>query len=263
MHIPYTYLIGWSEQNKWYYGVRYAKSCCPTDLWVKYFTSSDIVKQFRAEHGEPDIIEIRKTFNDAKTAKLWEEKVLKRLRAVQSDNWLNKNDRHAPPSLFGHTHNVGRKQTSEAIEKRRVSQKQTLLQKFPADQRKVRLPRDSDVLLEIYRQKSIDMWSNRSEEEKKTIGEKIAAKIAGKPKTGNAAKGHKKSQEHIEKIRQSNIGKKRSKESVEKMRQSRIGLKQSEETKALRSQRIKELWERRRAGLEPMPNYKINKQNKE
>lgn len=29
---PYTYLIGWPNLNKWYYGVRYAKNCQPIDL---------------------------------------------------------------------------------------------------------------------------------------------------------------------------------------------------------------------------------------
>lgn len=28
---PYTYLIGWSKLNKWYYGVRYSKKC----KWIK------------------------------------------------------------------------------------------------------------------------------------------------------------------------------------------------------------------------------------
>lgn len=47
--IPYTYLLGWPEIDKWYYGVRYAKKCHPSDLWVTYKTSSrhvdSIVKQ--------------------------------------------------------------------------------------------------------------------------------------------------------------------------------------------------------------------------
>ena len=43
---PYTYLIGWSNLNKFYYGVRYGKGCHPSDLWVKYFGSRNAeVKQ--------------------------------------------------------------------------------------------------------------------------------------------------------------------------------------------------------------------------
>ncbi|MFA6198816.1 MAG: hypothetical protein WC679_00165 [Bacteroidales bacterium] len=59
---PYTYLIGWSTMNKFYYGVQYNKKANPDDLWKSYFTSSKIVQQFRKEFGEPDIIQFRKVF---------------------------------------------------------------------------------------------------------------------------------------------------------------------------------------------------------
>ncbi len=62
MNIPYTYLIGWSKLNKWYYGCRCAQHCHPNDLWIKYFTSSLYVRQFRKLHGEPDVIKVRKIF---------------------------------------------------------------------------------------------------------------------------------------------------------------------------------------------------------
>jgi hypothetical protein len=91
IYTPYTYLIGWSEHRIYYYGVRFSKKCHPSDLWKTYFTSSKYVKQFREEHGEPDIIQIRKTFKDSKSAILWEEKVLKRINAIKSEMWLNKN----------------------------------------------------------------------------------------------------------------------------------------------------------------------------
>jgi hypothetical protein len=88
-NISYTYLIGWKSQDKWYYGVRYSSKCHPNDLWKKYFTSSKKVKSFRENHGEPDIIEIRKTFLDPKKAKLWEERVLRRMKVSKKDQWLN------------------------------------------------------------------------------------------------------------------------------------------------------------------------------
>lgn len=91
MTTPYTYLIGWSAQNKWYYGVRYANRCHPSDLWKSYFTSSKHVKEFRKNYGEPDVIEIRKNFLDKKTACIWEEKVLKRMKVLHDDRWLNRN----------------------------------------------------------------------------------------------------------------------------------------------------------------------------
>jgi hypothetical protein len=69
MYQPYTYLIGWSSHNKYYYGVRYSKKASPSEFWLTYFTSSNEVKKFREAHGEPDIIQIRKTFSDSTTAK--------------------------------------------------------------------------------------------------------------------------------------------------------------------------------------------------
>ncbi|MDD5149784.1 MAG: hypothetical protein PHC28_04800 [Flavobacterium sp.] len=88
-HIPYTYLIGWSKLNKWYYGVRYGKNCNPNDLWKTYFTSSKLVKKFRDEFGEPDIIEIRRTFDCPVKATNWELKVLHRLKVVSNIKFIN------------------------------------------------------------------------------------------------------------------------------------------------------------------------------
>lgn len=35
IYTPYTYLIGWSKQNKFYYGRRTAKNCHPKEFWIK------------------------------------------------------------------------------------------------------------------------------------------------------------------------------------------------------------------------------------
>lgn len=85
----YTYLIGWSKLNKWYYGVRYAKGCDSSELWISYFTSSKFVKTFRRENGEPDVIEIRKIFEDVKYAQRYEKRVLQFLKVTSSIKWLN------------------------------------------------------------------------------------------------------------------------------------------------------------------------------
>lgn len=88
--MAYTYLIGWSKLDKWYYGVRYAKDCDPTDLWTGYFTSSRYVKNFRDLHGEPDVITIRREFDNGQDALDWETKVLMRMNAAQNERFLNK-----------------------------------------------------------------------------------------------------------------------------------------------------------------------------
>jgi hypothetical protein len=86
---PYTYLIGWSKHQKYYYGARWAKDCNPGDLWKSYFTSSKKVHKFRKENGEPDIIQIRKLFSTKDQARLWEHKVLIRIGVKNNSKWLN------------------------------------------------------------------------------------------------------------------------------------------------------------------------------
>lgn len=90
--MAYTYLIGWTIHDKWYYGVRFAKECKPEDLWVKYFTSSKKVKEFRKTHGEPDVIEVRRTFKDTNAARLWESRVIRKTNAVFDKKWMNMTD---------------------------------------------------------------------------------------------------------------------------------------------------------------------------
>lgn len=90
--MSYTYLLGWSKHNKFYYGVRFAKGCHPNDLWISYFTSSKYVKEFRKHYGEPDIIQVRRTFDNTASARLWEEKVLKRLNVIKREDFLNRTD---------------------------------------------------------------------------------------------------------------------------------------------------------------------------
>jgi hypothetical protein len=87
---PYTYLIGWTKYQKYYYGRRTAKFCHPSELWKKYFTSSRHVKNFFQQFGNPDIITIRKQFKSTKKACEWESKVLRRINAKYNDKMINK-----------------------------------------------------------------------------------------------------------------------------------------------------------------------------
>lgn len=91
-YTPYTYLIGWTDHNLWYYGTetgKKTKTANPDNLWETYFTSSGLVTEFRKTLGEPDIIQVRKTFNTAEEAILWEHKVLRRLKVNKSPKWIN------------------------------------------------------------------------------------------------------------------------------------------------------------------------------
>lgn len=89
---PYTYLIGWTDHNMFYYGVRYAKDSNPCELWNTYFTSSKHVKNFAEKYGAPNLIQIRKIFKSAEQARLWETKILKRLHAKDRPDFLNMTD---------------------------------------------------------------------------------------------------------------------------------------------------------------------------
>lgn len=92
---PYTYRIGWAQTGMNYYGVRYAKNCRPSDLFVSYFTSSKHVKNYIKQHGIPDIIEIRKIFTSETRivdAQTYEHRVLKKLKASARPDYLNRTD---------------------------------------------------------------------------------------------------------------------------------------------------------------------------
>lgn len=102
--VPFTYLIGWTTQNKWYYGVRYSNGCSPADLWSIYYTSSKRVAQARKDWGEPDVIEVRRIFDCEKKARLWEENVLKRMNVLRDDRWLNRNISGAFAPTSGEEH---------------------------------------------------------------------------------------------------------------------------------------------------------------
>jgi hypothetical protein len=89
IYTPFTYLIGWSKLDIWYYGVRFAKNTTPKDLWTVYFTSSKHVTNFRKMHGEPDVISIRREFTCKEDALSWEHKVLHRMKIGKNKRFLN------------------------------------------------------------------------------------------------------------------------------------------------------------------------------
>ena len=91
---PYTYLIGWSFQNLYYYGCEYGskvKVANPQNLWSNYFTSSKYVQEAREFYGEPDIIQIRRVFDDETSCREWEKRVLSKMNVLHDEKWLNRN----------------------------------------------------------------------------------------------------------------------------------------------------------------------------
>ena len=153
-YLSYTYLIGWSKQDLWYYGVRWTqKRKTEFDIGIHYFTSSKYVKQARNLYGEPDVIHIDKTFTCEKEAQKYEKKVLKEHKVLNKKYWLNKNiggiifwdsemkeqksikmtgknnpmygrkhTKEARKKQGFHKHWLGKKHTNETKEKQRKSQ---------------------------------------------------------------------------------------------------------------------------------------------
>jgi hypothetical protein len=100
--IPYTYKLIFKPTGQYYYGVRYAKGCNPTDLWDKYFTSSKHIHKLIKEYGlNSFIIKITKTFNDKNDAITHELNVLTRANAHKNGKFINKTICKAPPSHDG------------------------------------------------------------------------------------------------------------------------------------------------------------------
>ena len=92
MHQPFTYLIKHKLSGKVYYGVRYAKKCSPNDLWETYFTSSDDIHMLIESDGKDAFeFQVRKIFTDAKKAIQWEKKVLRRMKVIKRDDFINRN----------------------------------------------------------------------------------------------------------------------------------------------------------------------------
>ena len=100
--MPYVYLIGWQKYRMYYYGSRYSKHADPSDLWVTYKTSSVYVAKFCEQNGDPDIIQIRRIFTDdyeiaKEKALLWESKILKKMKCVDREDFLNRWDNNMVP----------------------------------------------------------------------------------------------------------------------------------------------------------------------
>lgn len=113
--VPYTYLIGWSNLKVYYYGVRFANGCHPAELWKTYFTSSIYVEEFVKQHGNPDIIKIRQTFNEVPKAQLWEHRVLKRMRVIYRNDFLNRTDNKSIAPQYGNNNPATRPEVRQKI----------------------------------------------------------------------------------------------------------------------------------------------------
>lgn len=91
MTIPYTYKIKCLPTNQWYYGVRWARGCNPTDLWTTYFTSSGQIKKLIQEFGKDAFVaKVSRVFGTNKEAQAHEHRFLNRTKAATNGAFINK-----------------------------------------------------------------------------------------------------------------------------------------------------------------------------
>jgi hypothetical protein len=93
LYQPYTYLIRFKPTLQLYYGAKTAKGCHPDQLWIKYFTSSKVVKRLIKEYGKDafEIVHI-KLHETKEDALKWEELYLTSVDAGYNREYLNRHN---------------------------------------------------------------------------------------------------------------------------------------------------------------------------
>lgn len=117
----YTYFIKWSFLDRSYYGVRYTLELNDRspedDFWHVYQSSSEVVKEFIIENGEPDIKCIDRKFDTANEALEYERKILRANKVVEDERWLNKNYGDHRPHMVGEKNPMYGKRHTAATKK--------------------------------------------------------------------------------------------------------------------------------------------------
>jgi hypothetical protein len=199
IYLPYTYLIGWTALDKWYYGVRHAQGCHPSDFWEKYFTSSTYVTEIRQLYGDPDIIQIRKTFANAVSAMHWERNVLTRLNVAESARWINQSCGYWPLRVI--TEETRRKMSAAAASNMSTENRQKI-----TDGAKTRKPVSLAARAKMSasakkRKRDPHSEETRQKIAKANIGKKMS--VVARSRMSDAETGKSLSKEHCAKISQS------------------------------------------------------------
>jgi hypothetical protein len=97
----FTYSIREISTGRWYYGVRYAEGCSPSDMFTTYFTSSSVLDPLIRNSPHKFSYKIKRKFSCKIEAQEWECKILKRTGAAKHPNSFNKHSSGAPPIMFG------------------------------------------------------------------------------------------------------------------------------------------------------------------
>ena len=254
-HLPssaYVYVVGWTHLQTYYLGCRYAAHAQTRDLWTRYFTSSDYVRQFREAHGEPDIREVL-FIGDRHEVLSLERECIRQYGLVDDPRWLNRaNGTNPGKGRVWHHSEEDRRKKSEAMkalwadsafrEKRHIGPRPPVSQ---ATRAAIREARARQVFSEETRAK-LSAAGKRREVSDETRA-KLSAASAGKVWSdeqraqhsrrmkGNGL-GRRKDEHHAAKISAALQGKPKSADHAAKLSASLLGkmkgVPKSEQTKA-------------------------------
>jgi len=96
MNNKYVYFIKWESTNKMYIGSKSSEDANPNTFFINYFTSSNVVKEYIKENGNPSVIKILKTFSSGLDARLYEHRILHKVNAKDNINFLNMTNGSSP-----------------------------------------------------------------------------------------------------------------------------------------------------------------------
>ena len=100
---PYVYLLKFKPTDKFYLGVKYGKNANPEFFWVKYFTSSKIIKNLIKTYGKESFeYKILKTFDCPEKALKYEQTIIRRMNLVNDDRFFNMAANSPSPTTSGY-----------------------------------------------------------------------------------------------------------------------------------------------------------------
>lgn len=260
---PYVYLIGWSHLDTYYIGSSYGKTknAHPIQLWTRYFTSSEYVKEFREVNGEPDIIRIEKTFTDRYECINFEIKLLIRMNVVKDSRFLNRSFGNGKFAIVDYSEEAklkrslvlkGKPKSAETRQKMSIAAK-NLPPKSAETRRKISESKTGVKMSEEFKQKMRDAAKNRPpvsiETRQRLSNTQKNMSDETRAKMGAVHRGRKRSPETCRKISEAykprppwtdemrqkmsdtHKGKPKSDETRRRMSESMKGVPKSDETK--------------------------------
>jgi len=222
---PFTYQLSWTDLDVYYYGVRYKKDCHPDDLWTKYFTSSNIVKKFKSENGEPNLIKIDYVFDTREEAREYEENYIRTNNCVYDSRWLNKCN-------GGKDFCVTEESIKKSANSKRGFQHSSESKLRMSEQRKGNIRINNGYIEKVITPEELQLYLDQGWIKKGLPKSKASIEKLSKRMKGNQYNlGHKHSDETKLKMSKKGKGRKQSLEHMQNKSNSRKGYSHSEETR--------------------------------